>query len=99
MSMPERGTVAGVRVRVMGRGRAWVAPIRVVRVGRRGEVGDGRKVEGEGLVVAMWVRRVERMWRDLSWRGRISWGLEVWGGEGGNGLTWPAQTYCWASTL
>ena len=72
MSMPERGTVAGVRVKVTGRGRAWVARIRVVRVGSRGEVGEGRKVEGVGLVVAMWVRRVERMWRVLSWRGRIS---------------------------
>ncbi len=69
MSMPERGTVAGVRVRVMGRGRALEARMRVVIVVVRGELGEGMKVVRGGWVVAMWVRRVERVWRFLSWLG------------------------------
>ena len=69
MSMPERGTVAGVRVRVMGRGRACEARMRVVIVVVRGELGLRVKAVRGGWVVAMWVRRVERVWRFLSWLG------------------------------
>ena len=69
MSMPESGTVAGVRVRVMGRGRAWEARMRVVIVVVKGELGLRVKAVRGGWVVAMWVRRVERVWRFLSWLG------------------------------
>ena len=61
MSMPERGTVAGVRVRVMGRGRVWEARMRVVIVVVRGAFGDGVKAVRGGWVVARWIRRVERV--------------------------------------
>ena len=69
MSMPERGTVAGERVRMMGRGRALEARMRVLRVLVRGEEEEGVNVVRGGWVVAMWVRRVERVWRVLSWLG------------------------------
>lgn len=69
MSMPERGTVAGERERMMGRGRALEARMRVVRVDIKGQLEEGVKVVSGGWVVAMWVRRVERVWRVLSWLG------------------------------
>lgn len=69
MSMPERGTVAGERESMMGRGRALEARMRVVRVDIKGQLEEGVKVVSGSWVVAMWVSRVERVWRVLSWLG------------------------------
>lgn len=43
--------------------------MRVVIVVVRGELGEGVKAVRGGWLVAMWVRRVERVWRFFSWLG------------------------------
>lgn len=80
--MPERGTVALVRTRVMGWERAWevrmrelivVVKVDGIEVGRL-VMGVGVKIVRGGLVLVMWVKRLERVWRLSSWWGWVSWG-------------------------